>query len=72
MVGSVDNEMEAKIHEIVEAEFQKCTVIAIMHWIDHIEHYNKVMVVEDVVVVEAGKQSVLATTNSPFTRTEQN
>lgn len=38
---SVDHEAEAIMQEIVDTDFKECTVLAVMHRLEHIRRYDK-------------------------------
>ncbi|KAM0245872.1 hypothetical protein ACHAQJ_010417 [Trichoderma viride] len=40
-MSSVDNETEAIMQEIIDTEFKECTVLAVMHRLEHIRRYDK-------------------------------
>jgi ABC-type multidrug transport system fused ATPase/permease subunit len=68
MERSVDSATEATMQGIIDTEFKECTVLAIMHRLDHSERYDRVVVMEDGAVVEVGEPRTLATTDSRFAR----
>lgn len=39
--GSVDHEAEAIMQEIIDTDFKNCTVLAVMHRLEHIHRYDK-------------------------------
>lgn len=38
---SVDHEAEAIMQEIIDTDFKECTVLAVMHRLEHIRRYDK-------------------------------
>lgn len=39
--NSVDHEAEAIMQEIINTDFEECTVLAVMHRLEHIRRYDK-------------------------------
>lgn len=39
--NSVDHEAEAIMQEIIDTDFKECTVLAVMHRLEHIRRYDK-------------------------------
>ena len=58
--SSVDPETEHLIQEIIRAEFEDYTVIAVSHRLDMIMDFDKVVVMDLGEVVEVGSPAVLA------------
>lgn len=43
---SVDDDTAAMMQEVIDSDFKNTTVLAIMHRLDHIEKYDKVLLLE--------------------------
>ncbi|KAJ5001530.1 ABC transporter atnG [Colletotrichum sp. SAR 10_66] len=46
-MSSVDSETEAIMQNIVDSDFRDCTVLAVMHRLKHVTHYDKVALLGD-------------------------
>ncbi|KAI8315264.1 ABC transporter [Colletotrichum sp. SAR11_59] len=46
-MSSVDSETEAIMQDIVDSDFRDCTVLAVMHRLKHVTHYDKVALLGD-------------------------
>ncbi|KAF4885361.1 ABC transporter atnG [Colletotrichum fructicola] len=46
-MSSVDSETEAIMQDIVDSDFSDCTVLAVMHRLKHVTHYDKVALLGD-------------------------
>ena len=57
---SVDRTTEAMMQDIIDTEFRDCTVLAIMHRLEHIEHYDRVLILDEGGLVEDGEPTTLA------------
>ncbi|KAI8263442.1 ABC transporter [Colletotrichum sp. SAR 10_77] len=51
-MSSVDSETEAIMQDIVDSDFRDCTVLAVMHRLKHVTHYDKVALLGDGKLVE--------------------
>jgi len=58
--SSVDPETERVIQEIIRAEFEDYTVMAVSHRLDMIMDFDKIVVMDSGEVVEVGSPAVLA------------
>lgn len=62
----MDSETEAVMQDIIDTIFKDCTVLAVMHRLDHVNRYDKVMVMVNGAVVEYGEPAMLAAGNTRF------
>ncbi|KAI1339794.1 ABC transporter [Xylariaceae sp. FL0016] len=62
--SNVDNETEAIMQDIIDSEFKDCTVLAVMHRLNHITKYDKVAVFEKGALVEYDETAKLLGTDS--------
>ena len=51
-MNSVDAETQTLMQEIIDTEFKDCTVLAVIHRLDHIGSYDKVALLENGSLVE--------------------
>lgn len=63
---SVDSETESKIQDIIDTEFQDCTILAVMHRLDHISRYDMIAFLQDGRLVEYDQPGVLLEQESRF------
>lgn len=54
------------MQDIIDTEFKHCTVLAIMHRLDHIEKYDRVALLDQGRLIEYESPSVLLEQNSRF------
>ena len=54
------------MQEIIDTEFKDCTVLAIMHRLEYIERYDRVIVMDEGVLVEDGEPAALADGDTKF------
>ncbi|KAK6390405.1 hypothetical protein LTR65_005528 [Meristemomyces frigidus] len=67
--SSADRATEAIMQDIIDTEFKECTVLAVMHRLEHIERYDRVLLLDDGVLVEDGEPATLmAAAHSRFSR----
>lgn len=52
---SVDVETDRKMHEILFDEFDKQTVVAILHRREHLHRFDRIVVMADGKIVSVGK-----------------
>jgi ABC-type multidrug transport system fused ATPase/permease subunit len=57
--ASIDNETDAKIQSMIRTEFKKCTVLTVAHRLHTIMDSDRVMVLDDGVVLEFDSPSRL-------------
>ncbi|KXX74503.1 Canalicular multispecific organic anion transporter 2 [Madurella mycetomatis] len=65
-MSSVDAETESIMQDIVDTEFQGCTVIAVMHRLLHVARYDKVAFMENGVLLEFDELGLLMAKNTRF------
>ncbi|EHK17094.1 uncharacterized protein TRIVIDRAFT_195099 [Trichoderma virens Gv29-8] len=58
-MSSVDNETETIMQEIIDTQFKECTVLAVMHRLQHIRRYNKAAVFGDGKLLEYDDPKIL-------------
>ncbi|KAI1268251.1 ABC transporter [Xylariaceae sp. FL1019] len=58
-MSSVDTETEAIMQNIIDTEFKDCTVISVMHKLQHVTRYDKVALMENGVLLECDAPEVL-------------
>ncbi|UKZ81279.1 hypothetical protein TrVFT333_009051 [Trichoderma virens FT-333] len=58
-MSSVDNETETIMQEIIDTQFKECTVLAVMHRLQHIRRYDKAAVFGDGKLLEYDDPKVL-------------
>ena len=63
---SVDSSAAATLQEIVDDEFRGCTVLAIMHKLDFVSHYDVVALLGNGTLLEFGETSSLMSRQSHF------
>lgn len=61
----MDAETESIMQDIVDTEFQGCTVMAVMHRLRHVARYDKVAFMENGTLLEFGKPGLLMS-KTPF------
>jgi ATP-binding cassette subfamily C (CFTR/MRP) protein 1 len=67
--SSVDSATDAKMQEVIRSEFQDCTIVMIAHRLDTILDFDKIIVLDQGVLVESGRpQELLANKDGAFTR----
>ncbi|KIW14386.1 hypothetical protein PV08_07168 [Exophiala spinifera] len=71
ITSSVDSETESKIQDIIDNEFRACTVLAVMHRLDHILRYDMVALLEDGRLLEYDQPGVLLAQESKFAQLYQ-
>lgn len=59
LVCSVDSETEAQIQDIIDTEFEDCTVLAIMHRLRHVSRYDLVALLDDGALLEYDRLETL-------------
>ncbi|KAH8682050.1 ABC transporter [Xylariales sp. PMI_506] len=64
--SSVDSETEAVMQEIIDTVFKKCTVLAVMHRLKHIQQYDKVALLDAGRLMEFDAPSTLLARESRF------
>jgi len=65
--SSVDHTTEILVREVLKCEFADCTVIEVLHRLDTIMDYDKVVVMQDGAVAEVGRPAdLLQSTESLF------
>ncbi|KAH6659515.1 ABC transporter [Truncatella angustata] len=65
-MSSVDAETEAIMQDIIDTEFKDCTVIAVMHRLQHVARYDKVALMENGVLLEFDGPGVLMAKKTRF------
>lgn len=63
---SVDEETEAMMQSIIDSEFEGRTVISIMHRFNHVDCYDRVVVMQNGELVESGTPESLLGSDSAF------
>ncbi|KAL8792917.1 MAG: hypothetical protein Q9195_004494 [Heterodermia aff. obscurata] len=66
--NSVDHDTETLMQEVIDTEFAHQTVISVIHRLDYLEHYDRVVLLDDGVLVECDKPSVLLARDSEVKR----
>lgn len=54
------------MQEIIDSEFQDCTVLAVMHRLKHVTRYNKVALMGDGELLEYGEPELLLADETRF------
>jgi ATP-binding cassette subfamily C (CFTR/MRP) protein 1 len=57
--SSVDTTTQALMQDIIDTEFKSCTVLAVIHRLDHIASYDKVALLDAGQLIEYGSPEVL-------------
>ncbi|KAK7450770.1 ABC transporter [Colletotrichum acutatum] len=65
-MSSVDAVTESVMQNVIDTEFAGCTVLAVMHRLGHVGHYDKVALLEDGEVLEFGAPDDLISENTKF------
>ena len=65
-VHSVDSETEATMQHIVDTEFKDATVLAVMHRLTHIAHYDRVALLDNGTLMEYDNPTTLLAGESKF------
>ncbi|KAI1310106.1 ABC transporter [Xylaria venustula] len=66
VASSLDKDTESTIQEIINTEFRNCTVIAVMHRLDHVLRYDMVALMGNGVVLEHGRPVTLIDSGGQF------
>ncbi|EIN04585.1 P-loop containing nucleoside triphosphate hydrolase protein [Punctularia strigosozonata HHB-11173 SS5] len=64
--SSMDSHTEARLHLVLSTDLKHCTVISIVHRISSVLDFDKVLVLDDGVVVEDGRPKDLLQSESRF------
>jgi ATP-binding cassette, subfamily C (CFTR/MRP), member 1 len=62
----VDNKTAGIIQDIVDTEFRSCTVLAIMHKLEYVSHYDVVALLGGGKLLEIGEPTSLITGRTQF------
>ena len=54
------------MQEIIDSEFRDCTVLAVMHRLSHVSHYDKVALLDNGTLLEYDQPSSLLAKDSRF------
>lgn len=63
---SVDSTTEAKMQDIVDSEFKSQTVVSVLHRFNHVNSYNRVVVLKRGEIIESGSPATLLASDSVF------
>jgi ATP-binding cassette subfamily C (CFTR/MRP) protein 1 len=64
--SSVDANTQALMQNIIDVEYKDCTVLAVIHRLDHIQKYDKVALLDSGVLVEYDTPAELLAGSSRF------
>ncbi|PNP47179.1 hypothetical protein THARTR1_10684 [Trichoderma harzianum] len=67
-MSSVDHETETIMQEIIDTQFKECTVLAVMHRLEHIRRYDKAAVFGDGKLLEFGAPGTLLSGDTNLAR----
>ncbi|KAK0373893.1 ABC transporter [Colletotrichum limetticola] len=65
-MSSVDSTTESVMQNVVDTEFAGCTVLAVMHRLGHVGHYDKVALLGDGEILEFGDPQELISRDTKF------
>jgi ABC-type multidrug transport system fused ATPase/permease subunit len=65
---SVDNETENFMQEIIDNEFSTHTVLAVVHRLRFIKHYDRIVLLDAGSIIEFDSPEALISTDSHFKR----